>query len=255
MRQAIAMGIDRVSLIQALFGQISPGEKPLNNPLWNVGADATGKNAFFDVYAFAPRKALALLKAHCTGGPSAPTRNNSAIWTCNGQKAEFRFYTTVGNQRRETAASIFAQQLGAIGIKLDATFEPANPNFFGTRLPAGDFDLAEYAWITSPDPSGFDSIYQCPNPAENLGGQNYKQYCNHQVDALIKAADSNLNPTKRTAQYEQVAKILSHDVSIIPLYASPSILVYKTQIRGMQDSNNPTLVGPTWNIEDWRWSA
>ena len=60
-----------------------------------------------------------------------PTRNNTAIWTCNGQKAEFRWYTTAGNQRRATSAAIFSQQLGAIGIKLDVNFEPANPNFFG----------------------------------------------------------------------------------------------------------------------------
>ena len=76
-------------------------------------------------------------------------------------------------------------------------FEPANPNFFGQRLPSGDFDLAEYAWSGGPDPSGFDAIYQTG------GGSNYKSYSNKQVDALINAGDAELNPTKRTADYEK----------------------------------------------------
>ena len=41
--------------------------------------------------------------------------------------------------------------------------------------------------------------------------------------------------------------------AIIPLYASPSILVYKSAVKGMAASNNPTQEGPTWNIERWHW--
>ena len=250
-RSAIMMGMDRVSLVKALYGQIAPGMKPLNNAMWNLGPNAVPS---FAKWSFAPKKAISVLKAHgCTGGPAVPTRGNSAIWTCSGQKAEFRWNTTAGNQRRATSAAIFEQQLGAIGIKLDIGFEPANPNFFGTRLPNHDFDAAEYAWIGGPDPSGFDAIYQTQNAALNLGGSNYKLYSNKKVDALIAAGDSELNPTKRTADFQAAATIISQDIPIIPLYASPSILVYKSGISGMQNSNNPSQVGPTWNIEQWHW--
>jgi len=244
MRQAITLGINRHSLIVALYGQIAPGLKPLNNLEYEIGPNAI---SHFAKWNSAPGKALALLKAHCTGGPSKPTRNNSAIWTCNGQKAEFRWGTTAGNQRRATSAAIFSQQLGAIGIKLDVQFEPANPNFFGQRLPGGDFDLAEYAWSGGPDPSGFDAIYQTG------GGSNYKQYSNKQVDALINAGDAELDPTKRTADYEKAASIMANDIAVIPLYAPPNILVYKSAIKGMENSNNPTQEGPTWNAEEWHW--
>ena len=193
------------------------------------------------------------MASHCTGGPSTPTAGNTAVWTCSGQRAEFKFYTTAGNQRRATSAAIFTSQLGSIGVKIDPIYEPANPNFFGTRLPNHDFDIAEYAWLGGPDPSGFDAIYQCINAAKNLGGSNYKQYCNHNVDALIRAGDSELNPTKRTADYQKAAAIMANDVPIIPLYAPPSILVYKSAIKGMAHSNNPTLLGPTWNVEQWHW--
>ena len=250
-RQALMLGMDRHSLIQALYSQIAPGLKPLNNAMWELGTNAVPQ---FAKWNFAPKKAIAMLKAHgCTGGPSVPTRDNQSFFTCNGTPATLRWNTTAGNQRRATSAAIFSQQLGAIGIKLNVGFEPANPNFFSQRLPNHDFDLAEFAWLGGPDPSGFDAIYQCQNNALNLGGSNYKLYCNKTVDALIKAGDSELNPTKRTADFQKAAAIIADDVGIIPLYAPPSILVYKSAIKGMQNSNNPTLLGPTWNIEQWHW--
>jgi peptide/nickel transport system substrate-binding protein len=253
-RQAIALAINRTSLIKALYAQIAPGMKPLNNPEYEIGPNANGKNAYFNQYAFSQKKAIALLKAHgCTGGPSAPTRNNSSFFTCGGTPATVRFTTTVGNQRRATSAAIFSQQLQAVGIKVNVEFQPANPNFFGTTLPNHDFDIAEYAWLGGPDPSGFDAIYQCSNPAANLGGSNYKLYCNKTVDALIKKGDSDLNAADRTATYEKAASIIAHDVAVIPLYSPPQILVYKSGIQGMQNSNNPTLEGPTWNIEQWKY--
>lgn len=250
MRQAIAMGMDRHSLVKALYGSIAPGMKPLNNTIWELGTNAVPS---FAKWSFAPKKALALLAKHCTGGPSKPTRNNTAFWTCAGTPATFRFDTTAGNQRRATSAAIFSQQLGAIGIKLNVGFHPANPNFFGQQLPSNDFDLAEYAWLGGVDPSGFDAIYQCVDTTKNLGGQNYKLYCNKKVDALLNAGDAELDPVKRIADYQQAATLVANDVAIIPLYASPSILVYKSAVKGMQDSNNPTQAGPTWNLEAWHW--
>jgi peptide/nickel transport system substrate-binding protein len=244
MRQAITLGINRHSLIVALYGQIAPGLQPLNNLNYELGTNAI---PHFAKWASAPGKALALLKANCTGGPAKPTRNNTDIWTCGGQKAEFRWGTTAGNQRRATSAAIFSQQLGAIGIKLDVQFEPANPNFFGQRLPGGDYDLAEYAWSGGPDPSGFDAINQTG------GGSNYKQYSNKQVDALISAGDAELDPVKRTADFEKASLLMSNDIAVIPLYSPPNILVHKTALKGMEASNNPTQEGPTWNVEQWHW--
>jgi len=249
-RQAMMMSISRVSLIKALYSQIAPGLKPLSNAMWNLGPNAVPQ---FNRWATNQKKAIAVMKAHgCTGGPDKPTKDNTKIWTCNGQKAEFRWNTTSGNQRRETSAAIFSQQLQAVGIKPDVAFQPAD-TFFGTTLPSYNFDVGEYAWIGGPDPSGFDAIYQCVNTAKNLGGSNYKQYCNPKVDALIRAGDSELNTKVRTSDYQRAAAIIAQDVPIIPLYASPQIFVYKSAIKGMSNANNPTNLGPTWNIEDWHW--
>jgi peptide/nickel transport system substrate-binding protein len=251
-RQAIAEGMNRQSLIKALYGGIAPGLKPLDNPFYEFGAPATGKFAFFHKYNYNPKNAIKILKKNgCTGGPSSPSQNNTKVWTCHGQKTEFRFDTTV-RQSRVVSSQIFKQQLQAIGIKLDVGIHQPD-DLFGSILPSTDFDIGEYAWIGGPDPSGFDAIYQCYNAAKNLGGSNYKRYCNGKVDKLIKKGEVNFNSKTRTAQYQAAAKIVANQISVIPLYASPQIFVYKKALKGAGSSNNPTQEGPTWNIERWHW--
>jgi ABC-type transport system substrate-binding protein len=244
-RHALMMGMDRNSLITALYSDIAPGQKPLNNLEYVTGATAI---PHFAIWNFSQKKADALLAAHCTGGPTKPAANNTAIWTCNGQKAELNYETTAGNQRRATSTAIFTEQLKSIGIQLDSNIKPST-TVFGTDLPNHDYDLAEYAWVGSPDPSGFDSIWGCG------GDSNYTSYCNRKVTALFAAGDQELNPVKRLADYEQADKLMANDIPAIPLYSQPSIFVYKKGITGMTNANNPTNVGPTWNIQQWAWTS
>jgi ABC-type transport system substrate-binding protein len=119
---------------------------------------------------------------------------------------------------------------------------------FGTVLPNHDYDVAEYAWVGSPDPSGFESIWGCG------GDSNYTSYCNRKVTNLFNAGDQELDVTKRQADYEQADALMANDIPAVPLYSQPSIFVYKKGIKGMERANNPTNTGPTWNIEQWSWS-
>jgi peptide/nickel transport system substrate-binding protein len=248
MRQAIFLAINRVSLIKAIFSSYAPGVKPLNSFEYILGKAAV---PHFGKWATSQKKAIALLKAHgCTGGPSVPTRGNSAVFTCGGQQASFRWYTTVGNSRRATSAAIFQQQLGAVGIKVTPQFFPGPAVLFGNLLPAGDFDIAEYAGVAgSPDPSNNDSLFV------SSGGQNYGHYQSAKVDALIKAAATDFNPTTRQQKYEQVDTILSTDVPRIPLYTYPAILVHKSALGGMEHSDASLSTGPAWNAEEWFWKS
>jgi peptide/nickel transport system substrate-binding protein len=256
-RQAIMLGMNRQALIKALYNSIAPGLKPLDNPEYEIGPLAgkgNAKYAYFHKFNFNPKQAIKTLKSNgCTGGPSTPSNGNSKVWTCGGLKTSFNISTTAGNQLRETSEQVFTSQLMAVGIKLNTVNYPAQPTFFGTVLPSTDFDLGEFAWGGGPDPSGFDGIYQCFNAQKNLGGQNYKRYCNPKVDRLLLKGDSNLNPTNRTANYEAAAKIISDQVGIIPLYTRPLIWIYKSALKGAAQSNNPTSAGFTWNAERWHW--
>jgi ABC-type transport system substrate-binding protein len=250
-RQAVMEGIDRQGIINAVFTGIAKGLKPLNNPIFSTASQGGGQYAYMAPYNYNPGKAFALLKAHCKGGPTKPSKNNTKVWTCAGKQAVLNFRTTT-RATRVTSSAIIKQDLMSIGIKINVDLEDKSV-FFGSTTPNKHFDLAEFAWIGGLDPSGTDSIFQCQVNSKNLGGQNYKNFCSGKVDNLFKAGDKQLNATKRIADYENAAKIISKAICVIPLYGPPNYLIYRSTLQGLQNANNPTSVGPTWNIETWHY--
>jgi ABC-type transport system substrate-binding protein len=255
--QALAMGLNRAAVANAVYNGVLPKNtvKPLNNPFYMIGPLATqAKYQYFKKFNYNPKGAIALLKKHgCKGGPSKPSSSNGSVWTCGGHKAEINYYSTTAPARCNISMPAFKQQEQSIGIKLDLKCYNAQPDFFTNLLPTGNFDLAEYAFSGGPDPSLWDAIYQCVG--KTTGGQNYKNYCNHKVDKLMKKGDSELNSVKRTADYENAAKLVSQNVAIIPLYARPSFLFYNKKIKGMANGNNPTSEGPLWDAQAWKWGS
>jgi peptide/nickel transport system substrate-binding protein len=245
MRKAIMMGIDRPSIIKTVYGELSGGTTPLNSLVY-YQADAAYKPDFAK-WNYAPAKALALLKSHCSGGPSAPSAGNSSYWTCAGLPAKFRYTWTAGNATRTTQEAIVKAELKSIGIEIVDASLPANVVFGPTGIPGSNYDLANFAWVTSPDPAGFVPTWGCG------GESNYLQYCNRAATKLLEASNSELDPAKRQALFAEADSLMANDVPSIPLYSRPNPLIWKSAITGMK--NNPALVGFTWNAEEWRWKS
>src|SRR3954470_24659681 len=245
MRRAIMMGIDRQSIINTVYGALAGGTKPLNSILF-YSTDAAYKPDF-GRWNYNPTKALALLKAHCAGGRSAPDNNNNNYWTCAGFPAQFRYTWTASNATRTNQEAIIKAELRSIGIKIIDFSKPANVVFGPTGIPSGDYDLANFAWVTSPDPSGFVSIWGCG------GESNYLNYCNRAATKLLEASNSELNPTKRVALFQKADALMANDVPTVPMYQRPNPLVYKSAVGGML--NNPALTGFAWNAESWKWKS
>src|SRR5204862_1837552 len=128
--------------------------------------------------SYDPAKALALLKKHCTGGPTVPSAASTAVWQCAGLPARFRWTWTANIPQRTTAAEIAQAELKAIGI--DIVEEPlASTVLFGpTGLPSGNFDIAHFADITSGDPGDFYDTWRCGGPS------NYTGYCSNKASQL-----------------------------------------------------------------------
>jgi peptide/nickel transport system substrate-binding protein len=243
MRKAIMMGIDRQSIIRTVYGELAGNTKPLNSLVY-YPVDASYREDF-KKWNYNPAKALALLKAHCSGGPSTPSAGNSNYWTCSNLPAKFRYTWTASNATRTTQEAIVKAQLKSIGIEIVDASLPANVVFGPTGIPSSNYDLANFAWVTSPDPSGFVPNWGCG------GESNYLQYCNRAATKLLEASNSELNPEKRAALFMKADALMANDVPSIPMYARPNPLVWKSGILGMK--NNPSNVGFTWNVEEWRW--
>ena len=114
-------------------------------------------------------------------------------------------------------------------------------------MPGGDFDIANFAEITTGDPSDFYDLWRCG------GAANYTGYCSRKMSGLIQAGSSELNPAKRVKDFQAADKLMAAAVPVFPLYQRPVPLIYKSGIVGMK--NNPGTGGPFWNIEDWRWKS
>jgi len=241
-RHVLMMGINRSGIIKAALPGVAPGLKPLDSLLFLPG-DPRNTNSFHK-WNYNPKKAISTLKAHgCTGGPSTPGANGH-YYSCGGHPAQMQFMYASDNARRVASAQIAQANLAAVGIKVNPNPVPTDTLFGANGAPAGNYDLTEFAWGGSVDPGGLISIWGCG------GGQDWVHYCNQTQFSLMSKAQTQLNVKKRNAEFVAADKIMSNDVPGIPLYALPSLLVYKKSIAGMTD--NPAA-GFTYDMEKWKW--
>ncbi|MEA3503121.1 MAG: peptide ABC transporter substrate-binding protein, partial [Actinomycetota bacterium] len=191
-RQAIAMGIDRASIVEAIIKPLAPGIDVLNNTVW-MGNSANYED-HFSQFSYNPEGAAALLEENgCTMG-------GGGIYECDGAPLTFTWTTTAGNEARELQFEIAQKSLADVGIEVTAKFGPASEVFAEDNF-YGDYEswqIFNFAWVGSPDPFGGNTLYYCEgeSPA-GFGDQNNLRYCNEEVDALIKSTDAMVDPTER----------------------------------------------------------
>jgi peptide/nickel transport system substrate-binding protein len=232
-RQAIAYSIDRTALVKQLYGTISPGLPVAQNLTYTSNQKEYVPH--FQIYKYSPAKVAAIMKAHkCTKG-------GDGIFTCNGTRASIKFSTTAGNKLRELGQEIMQAQAKAAGIEFTIANQPSSLLF--PALASNDYEMTDFAWVTTGDPAGQVDIYGCG------GGSNWKAYCSTKVTNLLKASDAELDPTKRAADVNAADAVMALNVPTVPLFQKPTYLVYKSKLQNMID--NSSLFGPTWNIQDW----
>jgi len=242
MREALMYGIDRQSIIKTVYGPLAGNTVPLNNLLFYTSEAAYTPD--FVRWNFNPAKSLAILKKHCTGGPSSVDPGTSSVWTCSGYPAQFRLSWTASNTTRGTQAAIIQAELKSVGIKIVTDPVAANV-FFSQIVSQSNYDIANLAWVTTGDASDFYETWRCG------GAANFLHYCSQKASKLMAAAGGELDPAKRAHDYQLADAVMAAGLPAIPLYQRPSPLIYKSGILGMV--NNPSNAGPVWNIEDWRW--
>jgi len=237
-RQALIQGINRDGVVKTFFGDIAPNLRVLNSLVF-YPSDANYKPTF-SKYGFSPSKARQLLTSHgCRAG-------GDGIMVCGGTKAHLLHTSTSTNRRRVAAAQIYKENLKDIGIDVDLRLVPPNV-LFGDgpqSNSAGNWDMSEYAWVTSPDSSFVVPWLACGKPSNNM------TYCNRKVSRLLNKTDVTLNAKARAKFFAQANAQLTKDVPVIPLYAVPVIQVSKNAVKGL-GSPNPAVVGPSWNIHAW----
>ncbi len=231
MRQAIAYGMDRTAIVKALYysTDIAPGLPVLNAPIFMTNSQYY--KAQFKTYSYNKTQATKLLTSHgCTKG-------GDGIYSCGGKRASFRFAWTSGNQLRQLTFEIVQAQLKQIGIELTADDAPAG-TLFGSKLPSGNYDMILFAWVGSPDVSGWDDIYGCRNDTANEGQDNNQGYCNATVTRDLQQSNHVANDVAQAKLINGAITQMAKDVPIIPLFQKPTYLIARKQVQG--EIENPT---------------
>jgi ABC-type transport system substrate-binding protein len=241
MRRAIMLGLDRQAIVDAALGSDS-GAKPAENLVFFPFQ--AGYRPDFARWDYNPGEALAILKAHCSRGtgPSRPDPANTRVWHCAGLPATFRWTWRTDIPIRTAIERLAKRQLLSIGIALTERPLPGDLIYTPSGMFSGDFDIADLGEITTGDPSDWIDQYTC-RAVRNIIG-----FCSAKVDKLLRAAASELNPEKRTADFQAADELLADTVPVIPLYAPYGGLVRKKNLLGIQ-------VGPTQFValETWHW--
>ena len=169
-----------------------------------------------------------------------------------GERLSVAISTTAGRAQREQVEEVVQQQLSKVGIELTvanhnatAFFAPYEQNGV---LKRGKFQLAMYAWITSPDPNK-KSLYhstQVPPPE----GQNNTRYKSAKLDALIDEGLRVLPFEQRKPIYDQIQELLATEVPMTPLVWRADIDPMTKRLVNFKP--NPTQNGDTWNIWEWQ---
>ena len=238
MRQAIALALDRQAMIDAVYGPDS-GLKPANNLLFYPGE--AGYRADFSRWSTDPSKAIALLRRHCTGGPATPDPQTAKVWQCSGLPAVVQYTWPSQAPARTLIEQVARADLKAVGIHV---VDRPSPNAFDA-ITIGSFDIAQYANFTSGDPGDWYDSYRC------FGAANYTGYCSRTVDRLLRAANAQLDPSKRSALFRRADAIMAAQLPTIPLFQKPGTLIRKSSLLGVGPS--PSSFGPFWNVQGWHW--
>lgn len=241
-RKAIAMAIDRQTVVDQTVGQFSSDAQVLNNRFYVNNQPEYQDNAPAQYKKGDPAAAKALLQQNgYTLGPDG-------IFTGKNGKLSFTIMTTPNNPLRQTTIEVMIPMLKAAGI--DAKFN-ANPDIFGdtdkpTSLVAGGFQIAMFAWVSTPFVSSNQSIYY--SPANGLG-QNYTRAGTPEIDQVLAKMVSEPDPKKAASLANQADKLLWDQMYTLPLFQKPTIIAYQSNIKNIQDNSSQT--GPLWNAEKW----
>jgi peptide/nickel transport system substrate-binding protein len=245
LRTAFSDCVNRQDVINKVVADVDPDIKPLGMVLF-----LPTEQAYQDHYANTGHGDEAAAKQVLTA--AGWTMGANGYMQKNGQTATI----TIGhktNDRREATVQAIQAQCKPAGIQVQ---DFTSDGFNAKNLPAGNYQVALFAWTGSPFKSGFDSIYQTKSGA--LGGANYQGYTNTKVDALFQQADGELSYAKRTSELQQADQLIAKDGFTLPLFTLPEYGVTDGTVTALaQDgskegiTDNEASSGIVWNAFAW----
>jgi peptide/nickel transport system substrate-binding protein len=239
-RQAIAYGTNRQEIIQRTVGEFSTGINPLGNRMLMPNQPGYVDNG--SAYA-----TVNVAKAKSLLSGAGYTMGSDGYFQSGGQDVSLTISSTTGNTLRQNTEELFQAQMKQIGIKIKIQNYDAS-TFFGTNLPGGNFDIAEFAWVSTPFLSGNEAIY-CSYTNTTECSENWDHYANATVDTNLFNGASATDAATETSDFNAADAQLWADMVTLPLYQKPQFYAWTDTYGNVVP--NASSTGVPWNANSW----
>ncbi len=191
------------------------------------------------------------------------TKGADGTLALNGQKADFLGCARADRQYRLDTLNLVASQLKPLGINLTVKGVPPATVFAGWGVIAadtpcntthGNFDVAEFAWVATPDPVSIYGLYLSTKDP-SLGdhsGQNYVRVSNPDLDTLLNTIQTTVDLQKIKDSMSTIQKLYVDPANAFPeiaLYNWTTVMLKSPKLHNV--ANNGSASVQTWNLEDW----
>jgi peptide/nickel transport system substrate-binding protein len=168
-----------------------------------------------------------------------------------GERLSFEFGTTAGNRIRETVQQVLQSQWRRAGIEVRIRNEPARV-YFGETLRQRRFQLAMYAWFSSPEAVPRTTLHSemIPSEANAWQGQNQPGVRSPEMDGLIDAIERELDPAKRRPIWARMQTLYAQEAWVLPLYFRADPFVIPKWLGGVEPTGHQYY--SSLRVEYWR---
>jgi peptide/nickel transport system substrate-binding protein len=243
MRQAIAYAVDKNAInTRLLGGQAQVAQSAISPTAWFFADQPPA--------TFNPDKARQILD-----DAGWKDSDGDGIREKNGLKAKIELCTTTRQVRQDTLALLvgWLKDIGIEGIPnpvssndIFATFNEGTKDT-ACSLTHSNYDLAEHAFTSSPDPLG--NYFNYHSSQFEPVGVNDAQINDPDVDKAMDDVRNSVDFAVIRKAMATFQKVYNEKVVEIPLYYRKQVDLFSSKVGNF--IGNPTQAGPTWNAVDW----
>jgi peptide/nickel transport system substrate-binding protein len=199
--------------LEAGFGTVATSHLAPHNPFYTADVPQ---------YPYDPERARALLdEAGWTVGADG-------IRVKDGLRLSFTCTTISGDQARRPMAELSQIFLRDVGVEMQLAEAPVASILQGLREGTLEASLFNWTMGSTTDPSPTSTLL-------TGGGDNFFQYSNPEMDALIQEGLNVADPAARMPVYARTQQLYAEDVPALTLHFAQWVLVFSTSMGGLPD--------------------
>jgi len=174
----------------------------------------------------------------------------------DGTPLSFIHTTTTESTRRENVQLVVQQMFRDIGVDMKIENRRSSILFTtwdqGGGWAHGDYEMGGWSdSIRTPEPEASQRYLCSEVPSEeNPGGAQWMRYCNPEVDELLMAQSTELDPAKRKELLWEAQRLIHEDAYTIHLYRTLTDQAVNAKLENYENRPFVAFVG---NSEEWTW--